>query len=167
MKRSLITLVCLSLIGLTSFCMQPKREAEGVKEQSAMDKRVTIKPGTTQINYIEFTNSGIATQTKYEIYRDSLVCDYQEMRTGKHERKRVATAPSDFEGLLRSLSEVKLSVKDLDDTSSGGDGYAYVFIQDGKTYLSFNSSFRITGDFESFSSLIALYIKEHPIEGGR
>lgn len=169
MKKVIVIILSFACIGLTSFCLRPKGDAfiktEGTEGQTEMEKRISIKSGTSQINYIEFTNSGIATQTKYELYRDSLVWDYQEMRTGKHERRSVGCSATDFAELLQSLSAVKLSVKDLHDTSSGGDGFAYVFFQDGKSYLSFNSSFDIKGDFDTFSSLISQYIKDHPIVG--
>ncbi len=123
-----------------------------------------IKAETSHIRYTEFSNSGLAITTKYDIYRDSLVWDYLEMRNDCHLRDVVKFNPKLFDELVANLSKLKFSAKDTHDASSGGDGYAYAFFAKEKDYFHFNSTYKTKGDIDKLMELIQGFIDEHPTD---
>ncbi len=123
-----------------------------------------VKANTNKIVYCDYSNSGLAIHTTVEIYRDSLVWDYEEMRNDCHLRDVVKYNPKDFDNLIATLSQIAFSAKDSNDYSSGGGGYSYSFSIGEKRYLSFNDTFKLSGDIDKLKIVISMFIKEHPTD---
>lgn len=124
-------------------------------------KPCPISTGTTKIVYAEHSNSGIATETKYEITADSLVCVFTDFRNDLHRRETNLVESKDFEALVTTLSQIKFSAKDLDDVSSGGEGWGCGFYNEKGRYLHFNNTFKLTGDYEQVIKLIQAFAEQH------
>ena len=128
-------------------------------------KPCPITTGTTKIVYSEHTNSGIAISTTYEIARDSLVWDYREYRNDRHLRDVVRYDAQDFEALVTALSTIRFSAKDAHDVSSGGEGWGCSFDNGKGRYLQFNSTYKLSGDYEKVTDLIKQFVDAHQPEG--
>ena len=85
-------------------------------------KPYPITTGTTKIVYAEHANSGVASQTRFELSAESLVWDFTEPRYNRHLRDVTSYEKQEFEALITTLSKVKFSAVDSHDYSSGGSG---------------------------------------------
>ena len=158
--------ICLTCVFMVGACSQKGHAENEQRSVPSPDKarRGPIKANTTMISYGYHTNSGIAISINYKIYRDSLVWDYHEYRNDCHLRDVVTYDGEDYEQLISSLSQVSFSAKDMHDHSAGGSGYGYGFAIGDKTYLSFNNTFKLSGDFQSVRTLISQFIETHPTQ---
>lgn len=163
MKTVFALFLCVTCLAVTTCGSQRSDNSESEKSENDMAGK-PIKSETSHIRYTEFSNSGLAITTKYDIYRDSLVWDYLEMRNDCHLRDVVKFNPKLFDELVASLSKLKFSAKDTHDASSGGDGYAYAFFAKEKDYFHFNSSYKTKGDIDKLMELIQGFIDEHPTD---
>ena len=159
MKTMISLALCMSAwLGMSTCNSAPN-------ETSTEGKGCPIKAETSKIVYYEYSNSGLAIHTKYEIYRDSIVWDYEEVRNDCHLRDVITYPDKDFDELIGQLSKIKFSAKDSHDTSSGGSGYYYAFSTSDKDYFHFNSSYKLSGDIGSACELIQSFIKSHTTDG--
>ena len=125
--------------------------------------KTPIKMETTKIVYTSYTDSGTAIVTKMEITRDSLVCDRNDYRQGVHEKTGVKIDSKDFDELVRLLSAISFKVKHIEDTSAGGDGWAYSFETEKGCYMFFNSEDQLSGHYEDVIQTISQFLKNHPL----
>ena len=131
---------------------------------------VSLKPypismATTKIVYAEHANSGIASQTRYELTADSLIWDFTEPRYSRHLRDVAQVSGKDFEALVTALSTIKFSAKDKNDPSAGGSGWGCGFYDEKGRYLQFNDHFKLSGDYEQVIELIVTFAEQHKPEG--
>lgn len=124
-----------------------------------------IMRGTTRIVYAEHENSGIASETRYEITADSLIWDFTEPRYDRHLRDVARYERHDFEALVEALSQVKFSARDADDHNSGGGGWGCGFYNEKGRYLTFNCQFKLSGDYKEVIRRILAFAREHKPEG--
>jgi len=127
-------------------------------------KPCPITTGTTKIVYSEHSNSGIAIMTTYEITRDSLVWLYQEFRTDRCLRDVAKYDAQDFEALVTALSTIRFSAKDAHDVSSGGSGWGCSFDNEKGRYLQYNSTYKLSGDYEKVTDMIQQFVEAHKPE---
>ena len=128
-------------------------------------KSCPITTGTTKIVYSEHSNSGIAILMTYEIASDSLVWDYQDFRNDRHLRDVARYDAQDFEALVAALSTIQFSAKDAHDYSSGGSGWGCSFDNEKGRYLQYNSTYKLSGDYEKVTNMIQQFIDAHQPEG--
>jgi hypothetical protein len=125
--------------------------------------KTPIKMETTKIVYTYYTNSGTAITTKLEISRDTIVRDWKDYRHNQHQQTSVKLDGKDFDELINLLSTIQFSVKNIDDTSSGGSGWAYSFETADGRYMYFNSKDKLSGNYEEVIKIISQFIENHPI----
>ena len=150
MKLKQVVLSMLSLTGISS-CLS--------LQQNAIDM------ATTKIVYSEHSNSGLAIYTTYEICADSLVWEYDEARNNCHLRDVTRYDVKAFKQLLSDLSTISFSAKDANDHSVGGSGWGISFENSEGGYFSFNSQFKLTGDYQRVRELLLVFISNHKPEG--
>lgn len=150
MKLINIVLNMLSLTGLTS-CI-------GLNT-------CPIQTGTTKITFSEHSNSGLAISTTYEISEDSLVWSRMEPRYNWKLRDVLKCNKQDFNELVAEISTIRFSAKDAHDYSVGGDGWGLSFENQKGRYFHYNSSFKLSGDYESVTEKISEYVEKHKPEG--
>jgi hypothetical protein len=125
--------------------------------------KTPIKMETTKIVYTDYTNSGTAIITKIEITRDSMVCDRRDYRQDLHQQNSIKIDGKEFDELISILSTISFSVKNIDDTSAGGSGWAYSFDTADGRYMYFNSKDRLSGNYEEVIKTILQFLEHHPI----
>ena len=150
MKLINIVLNMLSLTGLTS-CI-------GLNT-------CPIQTGTTKITFSEHSNSGLAISTTYEITEESLVWNRMEPRYNWKLRDVLKCDKQDFNELLTALSTIRFSARDAHDHSAGGSGWGVSFENQKGRYFHYNSSFKLSGDYESVNEKISEYVEKHKPEG--
>ena len=128
-------------------------------------RQCPITKETTKIVYASHENSGIASQTRYEIVADSLIWELTEPRYGRHLRDVAKVERTEFETLVDLLSQIKFSAKDQHDTSSGGSGWGCGFENEQGLYLSFNNTYKLSGDYEEVIRLILSFADHHKPKG--
>ena len=126
--------------------------------------RTPIKMETTKIVYTYYTNSGTAVVTRIEITRDSMVYDRKDYRQNLQQQNSMKLDGKDFDELISLLSAIRFSVKNIDDTSAGGSGWAYSFETAEGRYMYFNSKDKVSGNYQEVIKLISQFIERHPIE---
>lgn len=129
----------------------------------SLTAKTPIKMETTKIVYTYYTNSGTAITTKMEITRDSLVRDWKDYRQHLHQRTSVKIDRKDFDELINLLSTISFSVKNIDDTSAGGSGWAYSFETANGRYMYFNCKDELSGNYEEVIKAISQFFGNHPI----
>ena len=125
--------------------------------------KTPIKAETTKIVYTSHTNSGTAIVTKIEITRDSVMRDWKDYRHNLHRQTSVEIDGKDFDELISLLSTISFKVKNIEDTSSGGSGWAYFFENAQGRYLYFNSEDKVSGHYDQVIKAISQFIEQHPI----
>ncbi len=131
---------------------------------SWFSKSHPVKAETTKITYTAYSNSGMAIHTDVQLFPDHLVWEYREMRTDCHLTDTFRYDRADYDALVARLSAISFSARDVDDYSSGGDGYAFAFDDQSGTYFHFDDSYSLAGDHEEVSRLILSFIEEHRTE---
>ena len=87
-----------------------------------------IRLSTTKITYEYHTNSGKARYSIYQIFRDSLVWNYNEARNHCHLKDLYKYKRADYETLIKKLSKLRFSgTCNLRETRDGGAGFNYNF----------------------------------------
>ena len=140
----------------------------GNTNTDAVQKRgCPIKKETTVIRYIVSSNSGIATQTEYNITCDSVTWHYTDRRNNfvlydvvKYDRK-------DFDALVDILSQVSFKVRHVKSIpSTGGGGYAYSFFDSNGRYLGYGVVNNIaSGDNKTAEEAISQFLDSHKTAG--
>lgn len=124
-----------------------------------------ITTGTTRIVYAKHANSGIASQTRYEITKDSLIWNFSEPRYDRELRDAASVDAQDFEALVEALSQIKFGARDQNDHSAGGSGWGCGFDDEKGRYLQFNNTYKLSGDYEQVLALILQFAEQHQPEG--
>lgn len=128
-------------------------------------KPYPITTGTTKIVYAEHANSGVASQTRFELSAESLVWDFTEPRYNRHLRDVTSYERQEFEALITTLSKVKFSAVDSHDYSSGGSGWGCAFYDAKGSYLQFNDTYKLSGDYEQVIRQILDFAQSHKPDG--
>ena len=128
-----------------------------------MTTKTPIKMETTKIVYTYYSNSGTAIITKMEVTHDSIVRDRKDYRQGLHQRTSVKIDGKDFDELINLLSTISFSVKNIDDASAGGSGWAYSFKTSNGRYMYYNSKDKLSGNYQEVIKAISQFIENHPI----
>ena len=129
----------------------------------SLTAKTPIKMETTKIVYTSYTNSGTAIVTKIEITRDSMMRDQKDYRNNLHQQTSVKIDGKDYDELINLLSAISFKVKNIDDTSAGGSGWAYSFETASGRYMYFNSSDKLSGNYDEVIKAISQFIEHHPI----
>ena len=124
-----------------------------------------IETSTTKIVYTEYSNSGLAISTTYELQADSLSWKYVEMRNDCSLKDVSRCDADDFRALLSALSAIKFSASDAHDHSVGGAGWGINFENAKGSYFHFNSKYKLSGDHQQVLALLKDYINAHKPEG--
>jgi hypothetical protein len=121
-----------------------------------------IKASTTKVTYKYHTNSGKARYSEYLIFKDSLVWDYYEVRNHCHLKDICKYDRSNFDKLIKELSEKKFSgTCDLREMSVGGAGFKYYFEKDSNCYLQYSDLYQLSGEYQEVDKLIKHFIETH------
>lgn len=130
----------------------------------SLTAKTPIKVETTKIVYTSYTNSGIAIVTKIEITRDSVMHDRVDYRQNLHRQISVEIDGKDFDELINLLSTISFKVKNIENTSAGGSGWAYSFENAKGCYMYFNSEDKVSGNYDKVIKAISQFIEHHPIK---
>lgn len=130
----------------------------------SLTAKTPIKVETTKIVYTSYTNSGTAIVTKIEITRDSVVRDRVDYRHNLHRQASVVIDGKDFDELINLLSTISFKVKNIENTSAGGSGWAYSFENAKGRYMYFNSEDKVSGNYDEAIKVISQFIERHPIK---
>lgn len=160
-----IIMTCVIVSGLLIWMSISKRENQDsnsvIVKTIKSESKCPIKEGTTKIAYHHHTNSGMAIYTTVEIFPDHLVWRYSEARNGCHLKDECHYDKEDFDKLVKELSTIQFSTRDLEDYSVGGAGYSYSFHLNSERYLYFNNLYQLSGDYDQVEDLIQQFIKSH------
>ena len=157
--KNLLTTLILAASTCLSTCYAGNYDKQGHK--------CPIKKETTAIRYTVASNSGIGTQTEYDITPDSVTWRYIDYRNGftlsdvvKHDKK-------DYDALIDILSQVEFKVhRDNSIPSTGGGGYAYAFFDSNGTYLNYGVVNNIaSGDNKTAEEAISQFLDTHRTTG--
>lgn len=121
-----------------------------------------IKRGTTKILYRHHSNSSMCIYKTVEIYPEYLVWKYKEARNDCYLIDTCRYKKEDYGKLLKELSTIKFSAKDNEPRRVGGPGYSYSFEIDSVSYLFFDDSYQLSGDYKKVQCLIQQFIESHP-----
>jgi len=169
MKR-LFQIILLLLTGLI-LCNSSKSipkviDVVSEEQMSSKQEPVFVKKETIKIKYVDYSNSGIAIDTQYEIYRDSLIWEYTEHRNDCRLRDVVKYDSEEFEKLIENLSQYTFSVVKREEPLCGGEGESFSFSSDTGCYLNFDdSSCELYGDADEVKRLIRQFVQLHPTKG--
>ena len=153
MKKLFFTL-CAFGMGILTSCSQLRMKSSSCP----------ISSKTTKITYSQYTNSGEAISTTTTILEDCLIWEYHEIRNNCHLKDSCRFERAAFEELIKDLSTIHFSAKDAHDYSSGGAGYGLSFEANADRYFSYNSSYKLSGDYDHVTSLIQQFIESHKTE---
>lgn len=128
-------------------------------------KPYPITTDTTKIVYAEHANSGVASQTRFELSIESLSWDFIEPRYNRHLRDVSTYEQQDFKTLITTLSKIKFSAVDSHDYSSGGSGWGCTFYDAKGSYLQFNDTYKLSGDYEQVVRQILDFAQSHKPDG--
>ena len=120
-----------------------------------------IKRETTKILYRHHSNSAMCIYKTVEINPDYLVWKYKELRNNCYLIDTCRYKKEDYDKLLKELSTIKFSAKDNEPRRVGGPGYSYSFEVDSVSYLYFDDSYQLSGDYKKVQSLIQQFIQSH------
>lgn len=136
------------------------------EQMSSKQEPVFVKKETIKIKYVDYSNSGIAIDTQYEIYRDSLIWEYTEHRNDCRLWDVVKYDSKEFERLIDNLSQFTFSVVRRGEPLCGGEGESFSFLSDTGCYLNFDdSSCELYGDADEVKRLIRQFVQLHPTNG--
>lgn len=168
MKRLFqIFLLLLTGLVLCNSRQSTQKEIDMVSEEQSPSTQepVSVKKETAIIEYRNYSNSGVAIATEYEIYRDSLVWEYSEHRNKCRLRDVVKYDSMEFEQLVENLAQYTFSVKRTE-PKCGGGGESFSFSTATGCYLSFDDSdSELFGDASEVKKLIRQFVRQHPTKG--
>ena len=96
------------------------------------------------------------------IFKDSLVWNYYEVRNHCHLKDICKYDRSNFDKLIKELSEKKFSgTCNLREMSVGGAGFEYYFEKDSNCYLQYSDSYQLSGEYQEVDKLIKHFIETH------